>query len=243
MPAGNDLQSKRRVPASEIDALARSLRAGERVAALDLSGVGLKPEHASLLAGALMANGTVVHLELGRNPALGDTGVRNLVPGLRAAAGLLTLGLESTGLGDAGGSALAGVLRGGSSLTSLKLQHNGLGDRAAAELADALEEATAAGRSSLEQLLLQRNRISDRGAKALASVVSRTCLLELDLRFNLVMREQLLAELSESCAENQRHGEEHRKLLARAQPAPPPAAPAAPPAARLPPDAMLSSAA
>eukprot|EP00966_Prymnesium_polylepis_P297576 6875361-Prymnesium_polylepis.1 len=122
------------------------------------------------------------------------------MPGLREAKALRTLGLESTALTDAAGSVLAAVLRGGTPLTTLKLQHNGLGDKAAGEIAESLEAATASGASSLERLLLQRNRITDRGARALQGVVPRTGLLELDVRFNLVMKEQLLAAIDEACA-------------------------------------------
>ena len=160
-------QSRRRITTlMEFPQAIQAMRSDVTLTALDVSGVGLQPDQAAMLAAALRGNDFLAHLELGRNPALGDPGVRHLAGAVHESS-LISLGLEATGLGDVGGCVLAAALRRGCSLTSLRLQHNALGDKTANELASALRSAGDAGTTQLEQLQLQRNRISDSGAKAL----------------------------------------------------------------------------
>ncbi|KAL1504312.1 hypothetical protein AB1Y20_010719 [Prymnesium parvum] len=205
----------------KLEGITQSIRSGVGLSALDLSACGLRPEHALLLVTTLQhataAAAAVVKLDLGRNPALGDAGVQHLTSCLSKLPSLRSLGLESTGLSDRGGRALASCLRKGSSITTLRLQYNGLGDDAAVDFAAALQSGADSGVWSLERLLLQRNRISDRGATALQAVLAKTRVVELDLRFNLIVRERVLLSIKEACASNERRGKLHARaeLVAR----------------------------
>ena len=161
-------------------------------------GVGLGREAVNQLGTSLQSSVSLLSLELGGNPELGDAGLRALAHGLKRSC-LRTLGLDSSGLRDSSGPTLAVVLRDCASLRTLRLQHNKLADDAAAAIAGALE-AKAGAAGGLRELLLQHNSIGDRGARALqAAAEVSTSLAAVDLRFNLVTSSSLLAAITAAC--------------------------------------------
>lgn len=203
----------RRFPPNRLDQLASWSESAKGSLALELTASGFRPTHAATLASALRRNPSVVQLELGRNPTLGDAGLRMLLPALCEINGLTLLGLDSTGLSNESAASLVSLLSRGSPLMVLKLQHNRLGDQAALSIASALESGSATGGLALERLMLQRNRISDRGAAAFQAVISKTRLVELDLRFNLIVSKPILAAIQDGCANNQRQMRFRREQL------------------------------
>ena len=156
-------------------ALAPGLAASASLQRLDLSAKGIGPDGAAAIGGALAANpaAALTHLSIAGN-ALGDTGLRGLLPGLLM---LRSLDLTCCGLNSGGSDAmplLQGVLLQGQ-LTSLCLDGNALGAAAGASLGDG-----AAACTSLRKLSVVDTGLGDAGLSALAARLPAASLTQLN---------------------------------------------------------------
>lgn len=140
---------------------------------LGLVGAGLgAPCVAALVAGLLGAAGPclLTTLDLGGNPALGDGGAAALVPLLRAAPHLATLGLSAAGL--TARAPLAALLAAGAALRHLHLAGNRrLGDAGLAALCGASDPGASDPASIMPPpvLLLRTLDLADTGVTAAAA--------------------------------------------------------------------------
>lgn len=169
-----DLSCRRLTPG----ALAQAIEAltTHRVQSLDFGGMVLDADAVRQLADALLANASLVELDL-FNCGLDSKAVSLLSSALRSHATLrsLTLGCASA---EASGDALVELVQGNQVLQSLDLSWTGLGEECLSEIFNALPHTT-----GLEAIRLRGLRVTPTVASALSAALLRTAgrLLAVDL--------------------------------------------------------------
>ena len=115
----------------------------DKIESWDLSGQGINPEIAKVLAEYVSVSAVLKTLYLGRSE-IGDAGAAALGEALKVNAVLNTIGLGYNRIGDQGAAAIAGALEVNAVLNTLNLKENNIGPDGAKAIAKAVAAQPAA---------------------------------------------------------------------------------------------------
>eukprot|EP01031_Cornospumella_fuschlensis_P030615 gene30615-36991_t len=198
-----------------MESLASSLASNTTIRILYLSGNLLSPVGFKHLGNALASNKTLVALYVTGNAAKAE-GAKQLAKGLRFNYSIEKLFINGNKIDKDGASSLSDTLAANHTITHLNMSDNNIGDQGLMSLSEAMashrnirdlelsfNRITAvgigsfidsiAGYRNLSRLLLDNNKLCGSGAKSLALALPHMQLQELNIAFNDIDSEGLLA--------------------------------------------------
>ena len=198
-----------------IASLSAGLRINKSLRELSLAGNSITARGFGLISQCLLENHSLTYLDLSCNSceAEGASAIGNVLKGNST---LQTLNLNGTGLRRAGTLLLAEPLAHNQSLINLVLSNNQIDDAGVLELSRALSRnrhlqslilsfnlvtavgmeglcAAMAGYTSLKRMHIDNNMLGDKGALELAKVLPSTNIDDLNVGFNSILQEGLIA--------------------------------------------------
>eukprot|EP01031_Cornospumella_fuschlensis_P026042 gene26042-31444_t len=198
-----------------MESLASSLASNTTIRILYLSGNLLSPVGFKHLGNALASNKTLVALYVTGNAAKAE-GAKQLAKGLRFNYSIEKLFINGNKIDKDGASSLSDTLAANHTITHLNMSDNNIGDQGLMSLSEAMashrnirdlelsfNRITAvgigsfidsiAGYRNLSRLLMDNNKLCGSGAKSLALALPHMQLQELNIAFNDIDSEGLLA--------------------------------------------------